>query len=421
MYQDLKSAVIYEVFPRNHGKNHNFQDIYLDLERIKSLGTTILWLMPFYPIGSKNRKGSFGSPYSIMDYRVVDPSLGTLSDLRKLIHKAHELDLKVIIDIVYNHTSCDSLLLQNHPDWFLKDPGGNNTQKCKDWSDIYDLDYSHADLEEYQIKTLEFWLEQGIDGFRCDVAPMVPVSFWEKAASRLGRYKDVIWLAESVHKHFVKHLRDSGYSCHSDPELHAVFQMTYDYDGFEYLESYWRGNGTINDYLNHVFVQETLYPGNALKLRFLENHDVTRIASRCKNQIQLQNWWLFYMFLPGPSLVYAGQEYGLQTLPELFENDPVDWSSGSLELSKLFSRLLHFSKFIKRDCSQFNASSPGNDVVYLNWSGENDQYRIIVNLGEEPAIIPLKGAVNGLDLLSGDQVNLKEGDVEISQPLLIRL
>ncbi len=72
----VKSAVIYEVFPRNHSADGMFMDIFGDLERIKSLHTDILWLMPIHPIGIAGRKGTLGSPYAVRDYRAVNPELG---------------------------------------------------------------------------------------------------------------------------------------------------------------------------------------------------------------------------------------------------------------------------------------------------------------------------------------------------------
>lgn len=84
--------------------------------------------------------------------------------------------MRCIIDVVYNHTSPDSVLLSQHPEYFYHKPDGSTGNRVGDWSDIVDLDYSNHDLWDYQIQTLCQWA-QIVDGFRCDVASFVPVDF----------------------------------------------------------------------------------------------------------------------------------------------------------------------------------------------------------------------------------------------------
>ncbi|MGE5571563.1 MAG: alpha-amylase family glycosyl hydrolase [Bacteroidota bacterium] len=377
----VKSAIVYEVFPRNHTGNGTFAEIYRDLERIRSLHTDILWLMPIHPVGRAGRKGTLGSPYAIRDYRAIDPDLGDERSLRMLVDKAHALGMKVMLDVVYNHTSRDSVLLREHPEWFLRDASGNFTTKVPDWSDVYDLDYSRQDLWEYQIATLEKWVDLGVDGFRCDVAPLVPLDFWRAARARLAEKKELIWLAESIEKSFVKYLRDQGYTAHSDPELHATFDLTYDYDGFEYLKEYFQGRRPLRDYLNHLHVQETLYPAGAVKLRFLENHDNLRAAEVIRDRDSLANWTAFYALLPGATLVYAGQEIRARNTPTLFEKDTVDWRGHvDPEFTLFMEKVLGFAKEIKSSCSRFSATELAEGVVQLTWLGEGTVYVALLNL-----------------------------------------
>ena len=81
----LRNKMIYQVFVRQFSVTHDFNGVIAQLDRIKDLGTDILYLLPFYPIGKKDRKGSIGSPYSIYDYRSIDPLNGTLDDFKNLI------------------------------------------------------------------------------------------------------------------------------------------------------------------------------------------------------------------------------------------------------------------------------------------------------------------------------------------------
>ncbi|HLV10502.1 MAG TPA: alpha-amylase family glycosyl hydrolase, partial [Halanaerobiales bacterium] len=200
----LKNLIIYEVFPRNHSPQGTLNQLRADIGRIKELGADIIWLMPVYPIGETAKKGQYGSPYAIRDYRKINPHLGSREDFKELVERAHQRDIQVMIDIVFNHTAADSHLIREHPDWYLLDDDGKFSRKVAEWDDIYDLDYSSSSLREYLIQTLENWARLGVDGFRCDVAPLVPLDFWAEARKRLNKIRDIIWLAESVEKSFIR-------------------------------------------------------------------------------------------------------------------------------------------------------------------------------------------------------------------------
>ena len=162
-----RNQVIYSVFVRNHTPEGTFEGVRRDLPRIQALGADIIWLLPIHPIGETARKGTLGSPYAISDYRAVNPEYGTLEDFRRLVEEIHALGMKCIIDVVYHHTSPDSLLAREHPHWFYRREDGSFGNKVGDWSDIIDLDYRDRALWEYQIETLCYWAGM-VDGFRCD-------------------------------------------------------------------------------------------------------------------------------------------------------------------------------------------------------------------------------------------------------------
>jgi len=176
----LRNQVLYSVYVRNHTAEGTFEALRRDLGRVKALGADIIWLLPIHPIGAGARKGTLGSPYAISDYRAVNPELGTLEDFRRLVEDIHGLGMKCIIDVVYNHTSPDSWLMRNHPDWFYRGPEGRPGNRFGDWTDVVDLDYAKPALWDYQIETLKYWASM-VDGFRCDVAPVVPLAFWLRA------------------------------------------------------------------------------------------------------------------------------------------------------------------------------------------------------------------------------------------------
>src|SRR5262249_5279717 len=176
----VRDGVIYQIFPRNFSNEGNFKAVTAQLDRLKELGVTILWLMPIHPIGQVKKKGTIGSPYAVQDYYAINPDYGTRDDLKKLISESHRHNMKVVIDIVANHTAWDSVLMK-HPDWYKHDANGNITYP-HDWSDIAALNYANPELRRYMTDMLKYWIREfDLDGFRCDVAGEVPTEFWENA------------------------------------------------------------------------------------------------------------------------------------------------------------------------------------------------------------------------------------------------
>ena len=184
-----RNLVIYEIYVRNHGAHGNFNDIETDLPRLHTLGVDVLWFMPIHPIGELNKKGSLGCPYSVRDYRQVNPEYGTKEDFRQLVWQVHEHGMKVMIDVVFNHTSHDSVLADEHPEYFYQGENGELITNEPEWSDVIDLRHPNKDLNEYLIETLEEWVDLGVDGFRCDVAARIPLEFWRKARKVIAKKK----------------------------------------------------------------------------------------------------------------------------------------------------------------------------------------------------------------------------------------
>lgn len=316
----LRHQVIYSVFVRGHTKEGTFRALEGDLDRLRALGTDILWLMPIHPIGVEGRKGTMGSPYAIRDYRAVNPDMGTEDDLRHLVEAIHQRGMKCIIDVVYNHTSPDSVLAKTHPEFFLRDESGKPTRKVADWWDIVDLDYENRDLWRYQIDTLKKWAEI-VDGFRCDVASAVPLEFWQQARQEVESVRPgCIWLAESVHSAYTLAMRRAGVVSATDTELQTVFDMTYDYDIWHCFEGLLEGRNTLAEYALLLSYQELQYPGSYVKARCLENHDTARIASYFEDDARLDSYLAFLYFQRGATMLYSGMEYAPRERVDFFEN-----------------------------------------------------------------------------------------------------
>ena len=337
----LRNQVLYSVFVRDHTEEGTFAALEKDLDRIRALGTDIIWLMPIHPIGREARKGKDGSPYAIRDYRDVNPEYGTREEFCHLVDAIHARGMKCIIDVVYNHTSPDSWLKEHHPEWFFHKPDGSFGNQVADWGDIIDLDYkNNPDLWDYQIDTLKMWASI-VDGFRCDVAPLVPVEFWERARAEVETVRPgCIWLAESVDPPFIKENRDHGVYAASDCEVYRAFDMEYDYDMKEYYLGYIKKTIPLSRYVEMLLHQEMIYPQNYVKMRHLENHDNPRARDLIPEIPQLQNWTAFMYFLRGSLLLYGGQEKAVAHLPDLFNGDVVPWNGeDTVDLTGLLQSL----------------------------------------------------------------------------------
>ena len=188
-------AVLYEMNIRQLTTEGTLRAAAEQLPRLAGLGIDAVWLMPVYPIGRLNRKGSLGSYYSIADYCDINPEIGTLVDFDYFVDKAHSLGIKVILDWVANHTARDAKWLTDKPaDWYKRDENGNALIPW-DWSDTAQLNYDNRDVWQGQIEAMKFWVtEHNIDGFRCDMAMLVPIEFWQVVRFSLQQIKPDIFL-----------------------------------------------------------------------------------------------------------------------------------------------------------------------------------------------------------------------------------
>ena len=309
----LRDAVVYEVFPRAFSPDGNLKGVTAQLDRLKDLGVSVLWLMPIHPMGKLKAKGSLGSPYAVRDYDAIDPAYGTPDDFKKLIAAAHQRKMKVFIDIVANHTAWDSVLIGKHPDWYTHDGKGQIVPPNPDWVDVADLDYSSPALRQYMSDMLVRWLrDYGVDGFRCDYASGVPTDFWETVRPELDRVRPgLAFLAEA-----------------DDPALlHKAFDIDYAWDFYHVVAEALAGKTPASQIRATWERAEAKYPRGALRLRFSDNHDQLRTTGQAGLPAALAASALMFT-LDGVPLLYNGMEVGDTTesaAPALFERTPIQW------------------------------------------------------------------------------------------------
>ena len=368
--KSVRDLVIYSIYIRNHTEEGTFRAVIPDLERIKALGTDIIWLMPIHPIGVEGKKGSLGCPYANRDYRAVNPCYGTMEDFRALVGAIRDLGMRCMIDVVYNHTSPDSVLAAEHPEFFYRKPEGSFGNRCGEWGDVIDLDYGtpgnwNYPLWDYQIESLKFWASI-VDGFRCDVASCVPAEFWKKARAEVAEVNpDCLWLAETVHGTFNAKCRAGWGGAWSDSELYETFDIEYDYDVREAFDRYISGEVPLSCWLYSLNLQETAYPENYSKLRCLENHDRPRAKVIFPDEKALENATAMLFFLKGTTLLYAGQEFECGHTPSLFEKETFPRDTGR-DISGYLAKLGDLKKNrLSAEDYFFASADDGNNIAVM--------------------------------------------------------
>ena len=419
----LQNQVIYSVYLRNHTREGTFRALIPDLDRIRALGVDILWLMPIHPIGEKCRKGRLGSPYANRDYRSVNPEYGTEEDFRALVDAIHQRGMKCMIDVVYNHTSPDSVLWREHPEFFYRRSDGTPGNHVGDWSDIIDLDYTVKALWDYQAETLKGWAEI-VDGFRCDVASFVPVEFWARARREIAEKKpDFLWLAESVHRSFSVECRRRGMYCATDREAFEAFDMEYEYDVREAFDRWLDGKDSLGHWMDLLSFQDFAYPKNYNKLRFLENHDTPRIAPRAGDDLSLENYTALLYFLKGTTLLYAGQEVAAEHTPSLFDTDKVRWDTGK-DLTALMQKLSRLKKEVLSPDDLFSAAADEEQAIAVMRRDDGITGKVgVFSLHGRPGetAVDLPDGTYG-ELLRGGEAEVRGGRVRCDgRPMWLRV
>ena len=406
----LRQQVIYSVYVRAHTEEGTFRAVEADLDRIRALGTDIIWFMPIHPIGVKGKKGSLGCPYANRDYRSVNPEYGTMEDFVHLVEQIHARGMKCIIDVVYNHTSPDSTLVNQHPEFFYHKPDGSFGNHVGDWTDVVDLDYTSCrELWDYQIESLKMWAVI-VDGFRCDVASFVDVDFWQEARAAVEEvHPGCIWLAETVHSGFGLMSRQMGlYSC-NDYEMFRAFDMEYDYDIREVFDRYLKGGAKLSNYMDVMNFQECAYPDNHIKMRCLENHDQPRIRSFVTDESALENFTAFLYFLKGTTLLYAGQEFCCDHTPSLFEKEV--FPRTGRDISPLLAKLNLIKKEVLSadDCIQCTADDALDIAVLLRTNADSRKLGVFSLKGKNGVVaVPFPDGTYQ-NCLDGSRVTITDG------------
>jgi glycosidase len=304
-----KDATIYEVNIRQYTPEGTFAAFQKHLPRLSEMGVNILWLMPITPISDKVKKGSLGSYYACSSYTKINPEFGNEDDFLHLVNAAHDLGMKVIIDWVANHTGRLHEWMDLHPEWFSRDASGLFIER-NGWDDVVDLNYANNDMSNALIGAMQYWVRDfKIDGFRCDMAHLVPLDFWIDARKAVESIKPLYFLAEC-----------------EDVNYHRVFDTSYAWAFMHASEKLAKGEAGIHDIYNvlHDYAQ---YPAGASKLLFTSNHDENSWngTEYEKYGAAAKAWAVFTQTWKGIPLIYSGQELPNKKRLLFFDKDQIEW------------------------------------------------------------------------------------------------
>ena len=338
------------------------------------------------------RKGSLGSPYAVQDYFGVNPEFGDLDDLRHLVQTAHALGMRVLLDWVANHTSRDNALIAEHPGWYQHDAQGQLVPPVADWTDVVALDYTNPDLRAYMVEALCYWVrEADLDGYRCDVAGLVPTDFWNEARPALEALKPVFMLAEWDELYPSGGLTWEEFN--GDTHLlEKAFDASFGLRLHYLLDSIAEGNAPLADLDTYLAAEREKYPPSVYLMNFTSNHDVNSWDGTEYERLGplALPFAVLTALLPGLPLLYSGQEAALNKRLDFFEKDPIDWADYPLQ--DFYTRLFQ----LKKRHPALRNGDPASSFQHL--SGPAGLYAFIREKGGSAVVVLVNATAGALEL-----------------------
>lgn len=395
----ITNTNIYEVNIRQYTSEGTFSAFARHLPRLKEMGVKILWLMPVTPISVEQRQGTLGSYYACSSYTEINPEFGSIADFKSLVRAAHKHDMKLIIDWVANHTGWDHPWATEHPDWYAKDEDGNFTER-NGWHDVIDLNFQSLQMRQVLIDAMKFWVKEcDIDGFRCDMAHLVPLDFWKDARKKCDALKPLCWLAEC-----------------EVVDYHEAFDISYAWEWMHITEKMMKGFASLG-HLIDVIEKYKQYPAGAKKLFFTSNHDENSWNGTDieKYGRASKTFAVFTCLWSGVPLVYSGQEVPNTKRLKFFDKDEIQWTEKP-SLHDFYRTLLELRmnhKAMQSSGKLHYMSNPLSDkILSFMWQNGDAKIIVLLNFSQQDKLyfsINLAGlAGKYVNLFSGIEHELKD-------------
>ncbi|SNR62651.1 alpha-amylase family glycosyl hydrolase [Lutibacter flavus] len=396
--EDLETAIIYEANIRQYSVEGTFNEFTKDIPQLKELGVKIIWVMPIYPISTTKSKGTLGSYYAISDYTKVNPEFGNLEDVKALVKTAHENGMFVILDWVANHTGWNHVWLKEHPEYYTKNEAGEITHTVgTDWTDVADLNYDNQEMRAEMLEDMKYWVnEVDVDGFRCDVAGMVPVDFWEHTVAELKKIKPVFMLAEAWESNL----------------LENAFDMNYGWDTHHRMNHIAKGEENVKNWDARMAQIDTLYADDDILMNFVTNHDENSWNGTVKERMGDASEAMLALSYcaPGMPLIYSGQEYDMNKRLLFFEKDTINKQKG--KVWPLMQKLAELKKNNKALNGGKNAasyskiqSSDNENILIFSREKEGDKITFMANLSKNDVEFTSEKEGESVDFFTNEKIN----------------
>ncbi|WP_290811144.1 alpha-amylase family glycosyl hydrolase [Halovivax sp.] len=392
-----EDAVIYEIFTRRFPDQNDptFDTIADRVEHAADLGVDTLWMTPFV----QTDRG-FGTPpeeggphgYHTVDYFETDPDLGTREDFENLVETCHDHGIRVVFDLVINHTADSHRFFEaatdpDHPDhekyvdWYRwQDRDALEADTYFGWAEIPNLNFHNPEVRQYCLEVIDFWTER-VDGIRADVGWGVPNGFWQEVYDRIKRHDPEFLLLDETLPYDVE-FSGGLFDVHYDNHLHAALGDAADGNAEAILEAVERR-------------YEAGAPDHALFMQYVENHDTDRYLAE-RGEGALMTAAAATVTLPGVPMIYYGQETGLTDWRE-----PMNWGEFDADLLAFHRRLVD----LYRDHPAFGARGR---LERIDYRAENDGGLAFARYdpeSEERAVVLLNFATGAQTITVGDYVH----------------
>ena len=329
-----EEAVFYHMYPigmsgaPRHNDEEEIVHRFLKLEEwlpyIADLGCTAIYIGPLFESSSHG--------YDTKDYKLVDRRLGDNEDFARFVKKAHEQNLKIVVDGVFNHTGREFFAFRDIQQSREQSPycgwykglnfGWNNPyndgffyEAWRNCFELVNLNLQNPQVRSYLLDVIGFWIDEfDIDGIRLDCADCLDFSFMEEMRSFTDSKKEDFWLmGEVIHGDYSRYIGEHMLNSVTNYELHkGLYSGHNDHNYFEIAHTIRRefdSNGGI-------------YRGMRL-YSFVDNHDVDRIASKLNVPEHIFPVYTLLYTLPGIPSIYYGSEWGIQGRKEGGNDDPL--------------------------------------------------------------------------------------------------
>ncbi|KTG10940.1 alpha-amylase [Haloprofundus marisrubri] len=421
-----ETPTVYEIFVRSFAGETlptTFGEIERRVEYLQSLDVDCLWLTPV--LASPTTHG-----YHITDYLDTASDLGSRAAFESLVDRCHDAGIKVVFDLVINHTSRDHPAFQMHAagvdeyadhfrrvdgdrnvvdtDWASLRDGEDVPEYYFNWSRIPNVNYDSLSVRSWMLDVVDEWAGV-VDGFRCDVAWGVSHAFWKEVRDRAP--DDFLLLDETIP-------RDAAYH-------EGEFHMHYDTTLYETLRDIGEGEKPADAVLDALDDATWAgFPDSAVHLRYVENHDEDRYIDEC-DEASLRAAAAATFTVPGAPMIYYGQERGV---PE--QRGPMRWHDGDADLTAFHRALTSLRaetptlregsvEAVDYDVVTGDGKADADAVTAYAREDENGRYVVVLNFSDDPATVSLGENVESTDLLSGEAV-VAGNDLDVVDAVVLR-